>query len=587
VQWNGEETEGRHALKAQEVEAMFCAWNGHKAKPSAESSRFSGKSGGGYGNFALGRLLLGLIAVLALGLASCGGGGGDAHTSSAPPDITETPSALPDVSGTWSGSLFLNASLSGNWCADISQSGETLTADMLIRREVTGPTISLKVTNLEGEPLPGASVWVPFIASMPDNLFMDFPAEGKVLEDERIELTGSGTEDIRLSGTLAGSADAVTGEYVLGSNNEEGTWEGKKTNETCRKCDLPPEPFTAYACTDEKGEATLQLPEGVPATVVVKVDSGLCSVQADIEINDREQTIPIVCGTNKKIAVATGMFDKTEYLLDKSGLRNSVTGDVYYKLYDGVNADANWVAWKGGYVDSVLDDSFYPNFPALFNVGDTGQKRMFDYDVVFINCGNLYGLPYVYRDPTLPDRDQYDLPTDWTSTLEDYVSQRGGRLVVSDQSYDFLEQTFPEYIDFAGSDGTPETEPEAWNVAQIGQAGDRVATVMDEGLVQWLKTVTCVDSTGAPMLSCINANDNTITVTGFLYRWAVMDGLHEATRDQSKEWLVDSEGKPLLVTISVGNGRILFSSYHAEEDIKTREGFTPQERVLQYVMFAL
>ncbi|WP_281255912.1 hypothetical protein [Deinococcus hopiensis] len=31
---------------------------------------------------------------------------------------------------------------------------------------------------------------------------------------------------------------------------------------------------------------------------------------------------------------------------------------------------------------------------------------------------------------------------------------------MSDQSYDYVEQAFPEYVDFYGSDGTPEIAPE-------------------------------------------------------------------------------------------------------------------------------
>jgi hypothetical protein len=540
---------------------MFCAWKGDKAKPSLGSLRFSGKSGSGCGNFAVRRLLLGLIAVLALGLASCGGGGGDAHTSSAPPDITETPSALPDVSGTWSGSLSpivsqsLEGPLSSKWCADISQSGGTLSADMLITREVTGTKINLTVTNAEGQPLPEARVWVPLIGNMP---VMGFQANGVVSKSE-MSLTGSGHEDIQFSGTLGDLANAVEGTYEMGSTSEGGTWTGQKTSEPCKKCDLPPEPFTAYACTDETGAATLQLPEDVVgSTVVVKVDSGLCSSETSVNITDEPQNI--VCGTDKKIAVVTGNYDRNEYLLAKFGLGQPLSEDEVYKLYDGVNHPP---------YDGSLDDS-YPNFPELF-------ASLLYYDVVFINCGNLYETNF-----------REDNSGSWQAALRTYVS-KGGRLFVSDLSYDFLEQALPEYIDFAGSDGTPENVPEAWNAAQRGDgptsgaAESRDATVTDPKLVKWLQKVNCVDSAGDTMLSCING-ENTITITGFYKNWAQMDGLSQG----GKVWLVDNADKrPLVVTVNVDSGRILFSSYHTESDVIGRVGFTPQERVLQYLMFVL
>ena len=44
--------------------------------------------------------------------------------------------------------------------------------------------------------------------------------------------------------------------------------------------------------------------------------------------------------------------------------------------------------------------------------------------------------------------------------------------------------------------------------------------------------------------------------------------------------------KPLTVTLQIGSGKVLYSSYHTDE-LEPSSGFHPQERILQYLVFEL
>ena len=77
------------------------------------------------------------------------------------------------------------------------------------------------------------------------------------------------------------------------------------------------------------------------------------------------------------------------------------------------------------------------------------EKTIDDYDIVFLNCGNGCDEPDADGGLTFSGvlEDALLDPTAQT-TIQDWV-ESGGRLYVTDLSYDFVEQNFPSIVDFA------------------------------------------------------------------------------------------------------------------------------------------
>jgi len=85
------------------------------------------------------------------------------------------------------------------------------------------------------------------------------------------------------------------------------------------------------------------------------------------------------------------------------------------------------------------------------------QSALYRYCYIIIESGNAYEAEWL-ADPQA------------MAALRGWVED-GGRLALTGQAYDFGEQLFPAYVDFAGSaelDGLG-TEPEARNAAQLDQ----------------------------------------------------------------------------------------------------------------------
>ena len=268
------------------------------------------------------------------------------------------------------------------------------------------------------------------------------------------------------------------------------------------------------------------------------------------------------------MAVVTGHYDRMQNVLAKLGFGeidsfgNLVLGTEKFDLYDG---------------DGSLDSS-YPDFDTIFNDGDGDSKPdIHNYDIVFINCETSY-------ENLLSDSSRVQI-------LREYV-RNGGRLYVTDRSYDFIERVFPEFIDFYLSDYTPEADPETMNAAQQGNGGITTeADVKDNMLKEWLKVVSCVDTMDNPV-ECVNPSTGKVQIGGFASDWAVMNGPHTSKASEVKIWVegpvefgypIDSGIKPLTASFPFGSGKVLFTSYHTEAANIT--GLLPQERILQYLVF--
>ena len=265
------------------------------------------------------------------------------------------------------------------------------------------------------------------------------------------------------------------------------------------------------------------------------------------------------------IAVVTGEFDRMQDVLADLGIDS---GSI--SLYDGTDSE-----------DAL------PDFSALFaDADEDGQADLNAYDIIFINCG-VGGSLEENREGGFGETTGLD--DSGKAALRSYV-EGGGKLYVTDLSYDYVEQAFPEFVDFYGSDATPAAEAEAQGEAQTGANGvTSDVTILDETLKAWLGGQSCAEG------NCLN-EDGTATIEGFEFDWTVINGAHPAKAsavtfwtEGPVSWYADvgrgSGVKPLSFTFKAGAGRVLFSSYHTEET--SEPGFTPQERILQYLVFEL
>ncbi len=255
-----------------------------------------------------------------------------------------------------------------------------------------------------------------------------------------------------------------------------------------------------------------------------------------------------------KIAVVSGMYDDMECVLLKLGI------------------DADAISMYAGVpVEPVPSGNDFLRDPVA----------LARYNIVFINCGNAYELELL-------------LDNQVKTALAGYVAA-GGRLYVTDQSYDFVEQVgaWSGTIDFAP--GPSAAVPEQMDTAQLGDDGIKSdALVLDTTMADWLRAVEVrsgdeiIDDTGR------------VRIENFLGGWAMQ--LSVAAVDTAKVWMsgpVSGLGlpmteRPLTTTFDVAScGRVLYSSYHTLgrpilpntfPDYCTAGTLSPQERVLEYLI---
>ena len=192
------------------------------------------------------------------------------------------------------------------------------------------------------------------------------------------------------------------------------------------------------------------------------------------------------------------------------------------------------------------------------------KAELMKYHVVFIPCGSS-------DDPMTTD------PVA-KQNLDEFV-QAGGKLYVTDWSYEFVRQPFPGFLDWAEQTST-------LGSAASGDEWDAPATAADTGLADWLT------ATG----------DATFEVKGNWTKLTSINtrpGLDEKGNDVDvtpKVWVTAQNGSSSAViptTVSFQNkcGRVLFSTYHTESSVGGLGGgggggttLLAQEKALLYVL---
>ncbi len=300
-----------------------------------------------------------------------------------------------------------------------------------------------------------------------------------------------------------------------------------------------------------------------------------------------------------RVAVVTGMYDRMEDVLAK--LADTDTTDDTNGGYGRVDTTTGQFVYGSEYGTNltIIDGTGFTT--PTENAADIGSYKTWDtylngtnslsaFDVVFINCGNNYEGSLVAN----------------VSVLQNYVNG-GGRLYVTDLSYDFVEQPFPQFMQFEGDPADPNT-PGALDAAQTGTAGLTInANVNVASMNSWLATARVnahdTSAAGNPDDDCTFTQDPYDQVIGaliggliplgdFLGGWAHMDGAH--TGYSPTIWISSGSGvmfdglnnRPLTASMGIGsnNGNITYSSYHTAHSCPTLT-FWPQERVLQYLIF--
>ena len=270
--------------------------------------------------------------------------------------------------------------------------------------------------------------------------------------------------------------------------------------------------------------------------------------------NAGDDTIP-------SIAVVTGRYDVMECVLRELGLAPGS-----FDLYNGIKSLIGGTPGVEGQFNTLLGD----------------LDRMKQYNIIFINCSQN-------------DFESQLGNASVRANIDAYVSA-GGRLYVTDWSYDYLEQipSLAPVIDFAPSPSGD--APEARNQAAVGRGGIEIdASVLDDDMASWLAAVEEV--TGDELVS----DAGKVHIEHFLADWVMQ--LQVPARDETKVWLEgpvsggDISGVKALTTTYDHDecGRVLYSSYHTaggRRQLPTdsfpgycgSQSLSPQEHVLLYLI---
>ncbi len=244
-----------------------------------------------------------------------------------------------------------------------------------------------------------------------------------------------------------------------------------------------------------------------------------------------------------KMAVVQGAWDALEITLAKLGLAELEPGFILGSQVKAGTANFTMINDR---------NSFLSN-----------SAELAKYHIVFIPCHNNSG------GTTCDDTTSAD-PT-IQKNLQDFVAA-GGKLYVTDYSYDYLVQPFPDYVNWVDQSG------------QIGSACqsnpyDAPATVKDPSMKAWLAALgvtsfevkdswTIIDKVSPVQTTDLDGNPVTVTPKIWV------------------EGAVPNVGtKPTTVSFVRSCGRVLFSTYHTESGNEPPSApLLPQEAALLYVL---
>lgn len=415
---------------------------------------------------------------------------------------------------------------------------------------------------------------------------------GQVKTESGTNISGA---TVYIPGTteMVTSCEAATRTYTQRLSATDGT--------TCEDAPALDQPMTAV-CTAADGSFIIDTSKlvGNPTQLVIQ-KGGLCIIiplsctQSSCVINATDTTIGSAntSTTWPKVAVVTGNFDRMEDVLAKMAdgkYYGRVSTDTGFFVY-GSESGTNLTIIDGtGATTSQENGLTYATWDkymsGIYSLLDSNGNPVFD--LIFINCGNVYESS-IYTGKTY---------------LQEYVNA-GGRLFVTDQAYDFIEQTFPYAMKFEGDSDTA-TTPGVLDAAQTGSGDIQYdVTVNSSSMTTWLGSSSVnahnTSSPGNPDTDCNGVKNYTqysssllsnglLPVGELLEHWTHMvskhTGYYPTIWISSGSTIMDSlVNRPLTISLDIGNngGRVVYSSYHTAQSCPTVT-FWPQERVMQYLV---
>lgn len=231
----------------------------------------------------------------------------------------------------------------------------------------------------------------------------------------------------------------------------------------------------------------------------------------------------------------------------------AVAGDVYDKIEDTLTG---------------LGISF-----DLYNASSEGVSLLTDWDllsqyqIVFLPCASGWFDSYLNNPDAL-------------ETLRNFVSA-GGRLYVTDWSYDILANTFPDPISYTNHNGSLGSAE--------GGVYDAPAKVVDAGLAAWLEGQEITDfdlEANWTELDKVNTYEapNELNIPSVFEPTVWVKAIHDEFAGEEEE----GDVRPATVSFQWGCGRALFSTYHTESGGgffgSDSSSLLPQEKALLYTI---
>ncbi len=183
------------------------------------------------------------------------------------------------------------------------------------------------------------------------------------------------------------------------------------------------------------------------------------------------------------------------------------------------------------------------------------EAALMQYQIVFIPCGS--------------QNDSHVTSETAKTNLQNFVNA-GGKLYVTDWSYEFVRQPFPGYVSWVGETNTIGS-------AASSSVWQAPAAAADPGLGDWLA------ATGDTNFE-VEGNYTTISAVNVM---SGTDPKGEPKDIEPKVWVTATKGSgtfPTTVSFENQCGRVLFSTYHTEPGFGGSTTLHAQEKALLYVL---